>query len=318
MKFTRRELVKLGAAAGAAAAIDPRALMGRGVLAGRAAPEPRTRPIPSSGEPVPVVGIGTARRYDVALGDESQMNVLRETVRVFHDLGGTLIDTAPSYGNAEIVVGDLVERLGLRDELFLATKVRKEGREEGLTEIADSFERLRTDMIDLIQVHNLVDVDTQLETLRDLKAAGQIRYLGMTTSSSRQHEAFADVMRKEELDFIQVDYSLANREAADVILPLAADRGMAVLVNLPYGRGRLFDAVGERPLPDWASEFDCESWCQFFLKYIIGHPAVTCAIPGTAKPGYATDNMGAAFGGLPDAEMRNRMEAFYDALSAGG
>jgi aryl-alcohol dehydrogenase-like predicted oxidoreductase len=318
MKLTRRELVKLGAAAGAAATIDPRVLLGRGVPMGRPAPAPRTRPIPSSGEPVPVVGIGTARRYDVALGDESEMEVLRETVRAFHELGGTLIDTAPSYGNAEIVVGDLVEGLGLRDELFLATKVRKEGEEQGRTEIADSFERLRTDWIDLIQVHNLVDIDTQLDTLRDLKAAGQIRYVGMTTSSSRQHEAFADVMRRETLDFIQVDYSLSNREAADVILPLAADRGMAVLVNLPYGRGRLFDAVGERPLPDWASEFDCQSWGQFFLKYLLGHPAVTCVIPGTATPRYARDNMGAAFGRLPDADLRRRMEEFYDGLPAGG
>ena len=317
MKLTRREMLKLGAAAGAAAAIGPRRLLG-GVLGGRQAAAPRTRPIPSSGEPLPVVGIGTARRYDVALGDDSQMDVLRETVRVFHELGGTLIDTAPSYGNAEIVVGDVVDGLGLRDELFFATKVRKEGREAGRTEIADSFERLRTDWIDLIQVHNLVDVDTQLETLRDLKAAGQVRYVGITTSSRRQHEAFADVMRRETLDFIQVDYSLSNREAADVILPLAADRGIAVLVNLPYGRGRLFDAVGEQPLPDWASEFDCESWGQFFLKYIIGHPAVTCVIPGTAKPGYARDNMGAAFGRLPDAGMRSRMEAFYDGLPADG
>lgn len=313
MKLTRREMVKLGAAAGAAAAIDPGALMGRGVGFDRPS-GPRTRPIPSTGEEIPVVGIGTARRYDVGTS-AAERDPLRETLAVFHELGGTVVDTAPMYGNAEPVVGDLVEELGIRDELFFATKVRKEGREEGLAEIGRSFDRLRTDRFELLQVHNLVDTETQLASLREMKEAGTIRYLGITTSSRRQYEEFLATMRAETLDFIQVNYSLASRDAADEILPLAADRGMAVLVNVPYGRGRLFDAVGDMPLPDWAAEFDCGSWGQFFLKYILGHPAVTCVIPGTAKPHYARDSMGAAMGRLPDAEMRKRMEAFFDGLA---
>jgi aryl-alcohol dehydrogenase-like predicted oxidoreductase len=316
MGLTRRQMIRLGAAAGAAAAVGPRRLLGS-VFPAMLAPAPRTRVIPSSGEPLPVVGIGTARRYDVATS-AAEKAPLKQALSTFRELGGKVIDTAPSYGNAETVVGDLVQELGFRDELFLATKVRQEGHEQGLAEIEQSFEHLHADTIDLIQVHNLVDVDTQLGTLRDLKAAGRIRYVGMTTSSSRQHEAFANVMRRETLDFIQVDYSLASREAADVILPLAADRGIAVLINLPYARARLFSTVGDRPLPDWAAEFDCESWGQFFLKYILGDPAVTCVIPGTATPEYARDNMGAAFGGLPDASMRRRMEAFYDDLAGGG
>jgi len=311
MTLSRRDLLKIGAGASAAVALGVRPGFGRGP---RGPLDLILRPIPSTGEKIPVVGIGTSRRYDVG-ASAAERDPLRETLSVFRELGGTLIDTAPSYGNAETVVGDLVSELGIRDDLFFATKVRKEGREEGNAEIARSFERLRTDRFDLLQVHNLVDTETQLATLREMKDAGTIRYLGITTSSGRQYEQFADVMRREELDFIQVNYSLASRDAADVILPLAADRGMAVLVNVPFGRGRLFDAVGERPLPDWAGEFDCESWGQFFLKYIVGHPAVTCVIPGTAKPHYATDNMGAAMGRLPDAAMRTKMEEFFDSLT---
>jgi aryl-alcohol dehydrogenase-like predicted oxidoreductase len=312
MKLTRREMVKLGAAAGAALALDPKSATGRGFFPGRRS-DLRTRPIPSSGEEIPVVGVGTARRYDVGTS-AAEREPLKETLALFRELGGKVIDTAPSYGNAETVVGDLVADLGFRDELFLATKVRKEGRDEGLAEIERSFGLLKTDTFDLLQVHNLVDIDTQLATLGELKDAGRIRYIGMTTSSARQYEQFAAVMRNEGLDFIQVNYSLASRDAAEIILPLAADRGMAVLINLPFGRGRLFSAVGDRPLPDWAVEFDCESWGQFFLKYILGHPAVTCVIPGTAKPHYATDNVGAAMGRLPEPDMRKKMEGFYDAL----
>jgi aryl-alcohol dehydrogenase-like predicted oxidoreductase len=311
MTLSRRDLVKIGAGASAAVALGVRPGLGRGP----ARPfELITRPVPSTGEKIPVVGIGTARRYDVAASG-AELDPLRETLATFRKLGGTLIDTAPSYGNAEVVVGDLVSELGFRDDLFIATKVRKEGRDEGKAEIASSFERLQTDRFDLLQVHNLVGIDTQLATLRELKDSGRVRYIGMSTSSRRQYEAFAEVMRREDMDFIQVNYSLASRDAADVILPLAADRGMAVLANVPFGRGRLFDAVGERPLPDWAGEFDCESWGQFFLKYIVGHPAVTCVIPGTAKPHYATDNMGAAMGRLPDAATRTKMEEFFDGLT---
>jgi aryl-alcohol dehydrogenase-like predicted oxidoreductase len=312
MALTRRELLGLGAAAGAAVALGWRP--GR---AGSSELRPGsnliTKPIPSSGEEIPVVGIGTARRYDVG-PSTAERAPLRETLEVFADAGGTVIDTAPSYGNAETVVGDLVAELGIRDQLFIATKVRQQGKAAGEAEIERSFERLRTDHFELLQVHNLRDVDTQLGTLRELKAAGTIRYVGVTTSSSRQYQQLEQVMQEEELDFIQVNYSLADRTAAARILPLAEERRMAVLINLPFGRGRLFQAVGDRPLPDWAAEFDAQSWAQFFLKYVVGHPAVTCAIPGTAKPGYARDNIGGASGQLPDAAARRRMEEFYDSL----
>ena len=311
MTLSRRDLVKIGAGASAAVALGVRPGLGRGP--GRPF-NLITRPVPSTGEEIPVVGIGTARRYDVGTS-AAERDPLKETLATFRELGGTLIDTAPSYGNAETVVGDLVADLGFRDDLFIATKVRKEGRDEGLAEIERSFGLLKTDTFDLLQVHNLVDIDTQLATLRELKDAGRVRYIGMSTSSGRQYEQFADVMRREDMDFIQVNYSLSSRDSADVILPLAADRGMAVLANVPFGRGRLFSAVGDRPLPDWSAEFDCDSWGQFFLKYIVGHPAVTCVIPGTAKPHYATDNMGAAMGRLPDAAMRTKMEEFFDSLT---
>ena len=225
-----------------------------------------------------------------------------------------MIDSSPSYGTAEAVVGELVEGLKIRDSLFLATKVslRNIGREEGIAQIEQSFKRFRTSKIDLIAVHNLRDTDTQLRTLREMKQAGRIRYVGITTSFDKQYGEFEQTMKKETLDFIQVDYALDNRDAGDRLIPLAGDRGMAVMINLPFGRGRLFNAVQGKKLPEWAAEIDCASWAQFFLKYIVSHPAVTCAVPGMARPEYAIDNLGAARGRLPDAAMRKRMEQFID------
>ena len=312
MRLNRREMLKLAAGASAAAALGLRP----DVLAGRMFPagsELLMRPIPSSGEKIPAVGIGTARRYDVEDSSE-EMATLKEVLAAFSAMGGRVVDTAPSYGRAEIVVGELVAEIGNRDDLFLATKVRTEGQAAGIEQMEESLRRLRTDRIDLMQVHNLVDVETQLATLREWKEAGRIRYLGITTSFHRQHEAFEQVMREQDMDFIQVNYSLGDRAAGERILPLAADRGMAVLVNLPYARGRLFQRVGERPLPEWAAEFDCGSWGQFFLKFVLSHPAVTCAIPGTAKMTYLEDNLGAACGRLPDPELRQRMIDFYEGL----
>ena len=264
--------------------------------------------IPSSGEEIPIVGLGTARRYESAAGE------LRETLQRFGALGATVIDTAPVYGQAEAVVGDLLEQLSLRPRLFLATKVSTSGREAGVQQIEQSFKRLRTRKVDLIAVHNLRDTQTHLQTLRELKEQGRIRYVGITTSSDRQYGEFEDTMRRQALDFIQVDYALDNRGADERILPIAAERAMAVMINLPFGRGRLFDAVRGKPLPPWASELDCRSWPQFFLKYIVSHPAVTCAVPGMARPQYVEDNLGAARGRLPDPAMRRRMERFIDGI----
>jgi len=312
MELTRRELLKLGVGAGAAVALGWRPERAGGAIR-RPKADLITKPIPSSGEEIPVVGIGTSRRYDVGTS-AAERAPLKETLQIFSDAGGTVVDTAPSYGNAETVVGDLVAELGIRDQLFIATKVRQDGKAAGEAEIERSFERLRTDRFELLQVHNLRDVDAQLGTLRAMKDAGQIRYIGITTSSHRQYEQFEQVMAQEELDFIQVNYSLGSRAAAGRILPLAQDRGMAVLVNLPFGRGRLFEAVGDRPLPEWAADFDAKSWAQFFLKFVVSNPAVTCAIPGTAKPNYARDNIGAAMGRLPDADTRRRMAVYFDSL----
>ncbi len=267
------------------------------------------RKIPSTGESLPVVGIGTARNYEAA-----DRATLSEVLRRFKELGGRAIDTAPSYGAAEMVVGDLVADLSIRDALFLATKVGARGRAAGVAQLERSFKHLRTSRIDLIAVHNLQDTQTQLQTLRQWKQAGRVRYVGITTSFGGQHPEFEQTMKAETLDFIQVDYALDNRKADRRILPLAADRGMAVMINLPFGRGRLFRAVQGRPLPPWAGAFDCSSWAQFFLKYIVSHPAVTCAVPGTTKVDHLVDNLGAARGRLPDAAMRRRMEGFIDGL----
>lgn len=273
----------------------------------------RMVPIGSSAIQVPAVGIGTARRYDNPQGDD-QLAPLRATVARFAEMGGSVIDTAPSYGRAEEVVGQLVADLGVRDKLFLATKVGVDTREEGQAQIEQSFRKLRTERIDLIAVHNLRDVDNQLALLRDLKAAGRIRALGITTSFDRQYEAFEAVMRKQALDSIQVDYALDNRNAAERILPLAQEKGMAVMVNLPFGRDRLFTATRDKPLPDWAKEIGAASWAQVFLKYVLSHPSRPIAIPGMAQTRYVDDNLGAARGPLPDAALRKRMEQFIDGL----
>ncbi len=308
-KMTRREAIKISAGIGAGLAF------GKLPALGKSTAELISKPIPSTGEMIPVVGIGTARNFNLSSSDPERA-VRKEVISQIPELGGKLIDTAPSYGRgvAEPLIGELMSEVENRDKLFLATKVRKETTEDGIREMERSFVNLKTDVIDLMQVHNLMNWQSILPVMKEWKAAGRFRYVGMTTSSNRQHEAFEEMMEEVDLDFIQVNYSLRDRAAADRLLPLAADRGMAVLVNLPYGRGRLFDAVGDRPLPDWAKEIDCESWGQVFLKYVVSHPAVTCAIPGTYKMAYLTDNFAAATGAMPDTAMRQRMEKFFDTL----
>ena len=269
------------------------------------------KPIPSTGEQIPIVGLGTARRYEEA-ATEADLAPLRDTVREFRALGGAVVDTAPSYGRGEAVMGELVDGLGTRKDIFLATKVGVDSKAAGVAEIEQSFKNLKTDRIDLIAVHNLRDVTNQLATLRDMKAAGRIRYVGATTSFERQHADFEAMMRREQLDAIQVDYALDNRKSADRVIPLARDRGMAVFINLPFGRGRLFKAVEGKALPDWAAEIDCTTWAQVFLKYVVSHEAVTCAVPGMAQARYVPDNLAAARGRMPDAALRRRMEQFID------
>jgi aryl-alcohol dehydrogenase-like predicted oxidoreductase len=308
MQISRRHFLKTTAGIGAAM------LLPQNLATAQSEPLLQKK-IPSSGEMIPIIGLGTARRYE-EVKTEAEKIPLRETILKFKEVGLKVIDSSPSYGTAEAVVGEIVDGLKIRDSLFLATKVslREIGREQGIAQIEQSFKKLRTNKIDLIAVHNLRDTQVQLRTLREMKQAGRIRYVGITTSFDNQYGEFERTMKNETLDFIQVDYALDNRDAGERIIPLAADRGIAVMINLPFGRGRLFNAVQGKKLPQWASEFDCASWAQFFLKYIVSHPAITCAVPGMAKAEYVTDNVGAARGRLPDAAMRRRMEQFIDAI----
>lgn len=268
--------------------------------------------IPASGELLPVIGLGT-NRYGV---DESAVAraPLQSALRHFHALGGTFIDTAPQYRSSEFVLGDLMAELGIRKDLFVATKTDKSGADDIAKQMQDSAGKLKTQDFDLMQVHNLVSWKAALPVLREWQQAGRIRYIGITTSRVSQYEEFESVLRQEQLDFIQINYSLEQREAAKRILPLAADKGVGVIINRAFGGGRIFAAVGDSLLPEWATGFGCESWAQFLLKYAVGHPAATVAIPGMTKLQHVEDNFGAARGRLPDAGERKRQEAFFDAL----
>ncbi|MXO60888.1 aldo/keto reductase [Altererythrobacter salegens] len=305
MPIDRRGLI-------AALAIAPIAASLPGCLRAAEAGPLVTRPLGAMGE-VPLVGIGTARNYANPQTD-AEWGELRATLARFAELGGKVIDTAPSYGRAEEVIGRLVEELGVRDKLFLATKVGADSLDQGKAQIEDSFAKLRTGYIDLIAVHNLRDVANELAYLRDLKAADRIGAIGVTTSFDPQYEDFEKVLASEAMDVIQVDYALDNRNAGERILPLAADRGIPALINLPFGRGRLFSATQGMELPGWAAEIGAASWAQVFLKYIVGHPARPIAIPGTDKVKYVDDNLGASHPPLPDEAMRRRMETFIDGL----
>ena len=306
MQWSRRELVKLGLGAAAFSSLGTlRETFAQTSLI--------TRAIPSSGERIPVIGIGTR---DFGGGTPVERSEIKEVLKRLPEVGGRVIDTASGYtgGTSETMIGELISELGNRSSVFLATKVNATGKQEGRADIEQSFRRLRTDRLDLIAVHNLRDTATQLATLRELKQAGRIRYLGITTSADEQYGEFERLMRTETLDFIQFDYAIDDRAAGERFLPLAADRRMAVMINLPFGRRRLFSTVQNQALPDWAAEFDCKSWAQFFLKYIVAHAAVTCAIPGTRRVAHLLDNIQAAQGKLPDAAMRRRMEQFIDKL----
>jgi aryl-alcohol dehydrogenase-like predicted oxidoreductase len=305
MNVTRRELIRLGAGATAAGLTGPWTAL----LASDA--DLITTTVPSSGIALPAVGVGT-NRYRGAVGS-ADMAPLRKTLETFFRFGGRVIDTSPNYGNSEEVLGALLNEAGLRESAFMATKVDREDSDAGVARMKSSVDRLG-EPIDLMQVHNLRGTEVQLETMFEWKAAGRLGHVGITTHRVEQHAEMEAMMRKYPLDFIQVNYSLADRAAAERVLPLAIDRGIAVLVNRPFGNGRLFDAVKGVELPGWAADIDAASWGQVFLKYIISHPAPTVPIPGTTKPHHAEDNMAAARGRLPDAALRHDMEAFFDAL----
>jgi diketogulonate reductase-like aldo/keto reductase len=272
------------------------------------------KPIPSTGEQMSVVGLGTWPVFDVGMDDASR-RPLREVVRLLVEAGGAMIDTSPMYGRSEGVVGDLVAELGLRDKVFLATKVWISGRERGTEQMARSARLMQASVIDLMQIHNLVDWRSHLATLRDMKADGRLRYIGITHYTTGSLSELARILDTEDgIDFVQCGYSLATREAEKRLFPVCAARGVAVIINQPLERGTLFRAVRGKALPGWAAEFDCTSWAELFLKYLIAEPAVTVVIPATNKPDHMADNLKAGFGRLPDARQREQIRRWWDSL----
>lgn len=308
--ISRRKLLETAALTAVGAALLPAG----GAVAGLQELPLITKPIPSSGEVLPVIGIGTNQ---FGTDDPQALARIRTILQQLPKLGGEVIDTAQAYGNSEAVIGRLVEDIGNRDQLFLATKTATRG-DVAMADIDAAFERLGSRQIDLLQVHNFNQTDGLLPKFLQLKSEGRIRYVGCSTSSDRQYADLKAAMAKYPLDFIQVDYSIDNRTAAREILPMAADNGIAVLGNVPFGGRRnaasMFARVAEVQLPDWAAQIDVSSWAQFFLKYVVSHPAITVSIPGTTKPHHLEDNLGAARGRLPDAHMRQEMERYWDEI----
>lgn len=306
MPMTRRDALKAGAGATIALGAP---------LAFAQSEQLIQKTIPTSGEMITPIGIGT-NRYGVDDSEEERAP-LRDTMARFIEIGGDVMDTAAIYGSSEVVIGDLARELGIHPQLFLATKTDIRGQVRGVDGLRLAFERLQTEVIDAMLVHNLVNADTEMPVLREWKEAGRLRYIGASISTHDQFDQMEQFMLDNEVDVVQFNYSIDDRLAAERLLPTAMDRGIAVMINLPFGGGRtsVFDAVEGHDLPDWAAEFDASSWGQFFLKYIISHPAVTVAIPGTRQVRHVNDNVGAAMGRLPTAEQRSRQEEFFDSLT---
>lgn len=340
MALSRREWLRITAGAGAAFALEgcgPADDGGTGgeMPAPEAAPSPAgpatlasgrtpsgilTRQIPSSGEQIPVIGLGGANTFSETAGDED-FDTIGDVLQALVDGGGTVFDTAAGYGASEEVAGRVAGERGLSEAMFWATKVNVAGRGGGTADpaaasaqVERSFERLGIPVIDLIQVHNMGDPPTQLGLLQELKAEGRIRYMGITTTSESQYDQLAQVMRDYPLDFIGVDYAVDNRAVEETILPLARDRGIAVMVYLPFGRSRMWARIGDRPVPEWAGEFDAGTWAQLMLKFVIAHPAVTVATPGTSDPEHMTDNLGGGMGRLPTPDHVQRMVELVESL----
>ena len=312
--INRREWLGLSLTAGAALALDPR-------LVWAIQEQLITRAVPSTGERLPIVGLGSSATFaQIASGED--VSAVRGVFRTMTERGGTVFDTAPSYGASEEVAGRIAREENLTDRIFWATKVnvapggQSADPAAARQQLQTSLQRIGKRPVDLIQVHNLSDIPTQLGLLKEMKQDGQIRYIGVTTTSPQQYDELQRIMRAEPIDFIGIDYAVDNRDVEQQILPLAQDRGIAVMVYMPFGRTRLWNRIGDRALPDWAKEFDAQSWAQFMIKYVASHPAVTVVTPATSQPRHMADNMGAAFGRLPDEAMRRRMAEYVDALPA--
>ncbi len=267
-----------------------------------------SRPIPSTGELLPVIGIGTWKGFDVSTSDE--LTRLTQVLSVMSASGGTLIDSSPMYGRAEEAIGKITSKMPQANSFFYATKVWTEGREEGIRQMETSLKLMNRQSIDLMQIHNLIDWKTHLETLRQWKETGKVRYIGITHYTDSMHSELASIIRSTPLDFVQFNYSITNRNAEKELLPLCQDRGVATLINRPVGEGKLLKLVQNNRLPGWAADLGISSWAQFFLRFLISHPAVTCVIPGTGNPHHMKDNMLAGFAPMPDEAVRERMAAY--------
>lgn len=312
--ITRRDWLRLTATAGAALSLNPR------MLEALQTQEMITRAIPSSGERLPVIGLGSSATFSSVARSED-VSALRDVLRALVENGGSVFDTAPSYGASEEVAAEIVNEINIKDRVFWATKVNVAGRGGGgadpaaaRAQIEQSFARVQKNPIDLIQVHNLGDPPTQIGILREMKEAGRVKYIGITSTSEDRYPDLAAVMRNEPIDFIGVDYAVDNRQAAEMILPLAQDRGIGVLIYAPFGRTRLWNRVAGREVPTWAHDFDAHTWAQFFLKFVVAHPAVTAATPATSRPTNMIDNLGGGRGRIPDAATLRRMAEYVDAL----
>jgi diketogulonate reductase-like aldo/keto reductase len=321
VKFNRRQFISRTASLATGLAATATALGAGLILPGNASASskvalihtPLLKVIPSTGEKIPVIGMGTSRTFD-AIGDDELLAELEQVTRTFFDMGGGMIDSSPMYGSSQQVIGKLLARINGEKNLFAATKVWVEGREEGIKQMERSRKLWGIKRFDLMQIHNLIDWQTHLETLQQMKADGEIRYIGITTSHGRYHDRLKDILKKHAFDFVQLSYNIGNRTVEAELLPIAQDRGIAVIVNRPFQRGELFARVRGKPLPSWTHEFDCNSWGQFFLKYAVSHPAVSCAIPATTKVKHMIDNMMAGKGRLPTEKQRAQMLEYYESL----
>ena len=272
-----------------------------------------TNTIPSSGESIAAIGMGSWITFDVGRDDNAIQNCT-DVLQHFFSSGGSMVDSSPMYGSSETVIGKCLAKINKPDTLFSATKVWTPGRAIGITQMQESQNLWGVNNFDLMQIHNLLDWNSHIKTLREWKDSGRIRYLGVTTSHGRRHEELINIIQTEPLDFVQFTYNVIDREAEDKLLPVAADRGIAVIINRPFRRGQLFEHVGTHALPSWAKDIECENWAQYFLKYIISHPAVTVAIPATSRVDHMDENMGALLGPLPDETMRNKMLTYFQTL----